>query len=55
MVGRRCLHFGVRWGCEYKGGVQVSDYRVCMSRRWRGGGTAFCAIDLVLEGLKMTQ
>jgi len=36
MVGRRCVHFGVRWGCENRG-VQVSDYSVCMSRRWRGG------------------
>jgi len=25
--------------------VQVSDYSVCMSRRWRGGGTALCAVE----------
>ena len=27
------------------GGVQVSDYSVCMSRRWHGGGTALCAVE----------
>jgi hypothetical protein len=32
---------GVRIG---GGGVQVSHYIVCMSRRWRGGGTALCAV-----------
>ena len=28
VVGRRCVHFGVRWGCENSGGdgVQVSDF-----------------------------
>jgi hypothetical protein len=26
-------------------GVQVSDYSVCMYRRWRGGGTALCAVE----------
>ena len=26
-------------------GVQVSDYSVCMSRCWRGGGTALCAVE----------
>ena len=51
VVGRRCVPFGGRWGCENRGGVQVSDYSMCMSRRWRGGGVALC----VLEGLKMTQ
>ena len=25
-------------------GVPVSDYSVCMSRRWSGGGTALCAV-----------
>ena len=44
MVGRRCVHFGVRWGCENRG-VQVSDYSVCMSRRWRGGGVALCVVE----------
>ena len=44
MVGHRCVHFGVRWGCENRG-VEVSDYSVCMSRRWRGGGTALCAVE----------
>ena len=29
------------------GGVQVSDYSMCMSRRWRGGRVALC----VLEGV----
>jgi hypothetical protein len=25
--------------------LQVSDYSVCMSRRWHGGGTALCAVE----------
>ena len=47
MVGCRCVHFGVRWGGVRNGGrgLQVSDYSVCMSRRWRGGGTALCAVE----------
>ena len=45
MVGRRCVHFEVRWGCEKWGGVQVSDYSVCMYRRWHGGGIALCAVE----------
>ena len=32
---------GVRIG----GGVQVSDYSVCMFRHWRGGETALCAVE----------
>ena len=31
---------GVRMGW-----VQVSDYSVCMSRHWRDGGTALCAVE----------
>ena len=27
------------------GGVQASDYSMCMSRRWRGGGTALCVVE----------
>jgi hypothetical protein len=34
---------GVRTG----GRVQVSDYIVCMSRRWCGGGAALCCRGLV--------
>jgi hypothetical protein len=34
---------GVRMG---GGGVQVSDYSVCMPRHWRGGGTALCCRGL---------
>jgi hypothetical protein len=45
VVGHRCVHFGVKWGCENRGGVRVSDYSVCMSRRWRGGETALCAVE----------
>jgi hypothetical protein len=45
VVGCGCVHFGVRWGCETRGGIQVSDYGVCMSRRWLGGGTALCAVE----------
>ena len=26
-------------------GVQVSDYSMCMSRRWRGGGVALCVVE----------
>ena len=44
MVGRRCVPFGGRWGCENRG-VQVSDYSMCMSRRWRGGGAALCVVE----------
>ena len=44
MVGRRCVTFGGRWGCENRG-VQVSDYSMCMSRRWRGGGAALCVVE----------
>ena len=36
---------GGRWGCENRGGVQVSDYSMCMSRRWRGGGVALCVVE----------
>ena len=25
--------------------MQVSDYSMCMSRRWRGGGVALCVIE----------
>ena len=32
------VRIGGRW-------VQVSDYSVCMSRRWCGGGTALCAVE----------
>ena len=46
MVGRRCVQFGFRWGCENREKwVQVSDYSVCMSRRWCRGGTALCAVE----------
>jgi hypothetical protein len=27
------------------GREQVSDYSMCMSHNWRGGGTALCAIE----------
>jgi hypothetical protein len=27
------------------GGVQVSDYSVCMPRRWCSGGTALSAVE----------
>ena len=27
------------------GGVQVSDYSICMSRRWHGGGVALCVVE----------
>ena len=27
------------------GGVQVSDYSMCMLRRWRGGGEALCVVE----------
>ena len=27
------------------GGVQVSDYSMFMSRRWRGGGVALCVVE----------
>ena len=35
------------------GGVQVSDYSVCMSRRWRGGGTALCAAEGWVGGCQL--
>ena len=44
MVGRRCVPFGGRWGCENRG-VQVSDYSMCTSRRWRSGGVALCVVE----------
>ena len=44
VVGRRCVSFGGRWGCENRG-VQVSDYSICMSRRWRGGGVVVCVVE----------
>ena len=37
---------GVRIG----GGIQVSDYSVCMSCRWRGDGTALCAVEVWVGG-----
>ena len=43
-MGRRCVPFGGRWWCENRG-VQVSDYSMCMSRRWRSGGVALCVVD----------
>ena len=27
------------------GRVQISDYSMCMSRRWRGGGVALCVVE----------
>jgi hypothetical protein len=32
------------------GWVQVSDYSVCMSRRWCGGGTAVCPVEGCVVG-----
>ena len=37
-----CTLWGGRWGCENRGGVQVSDNSMCTSRRWRSGGVARC-------------
>ena len=50
MVGCRCVNFGVRLGCENRGEVQVSDYSVCVSRHWCGGGTALCAVEVWVGG-----
>ena len=44
MVARRCVPLGGRWRCENRG-VQVSDYSMCMSRRWHGGGVALCVVE----------
>ena len=44
-MGRRCVSFGDRWGCENSGGVQVSDYSMCMPRRWHGGVVAVCVVE----------
>ena len=36
-----CILRGQVGVCEE--GVQVSDYSMCVDRRWCGGGTALCA------------
>ena len=45
MVGRRCVSFGGRWGCENREGLQVSDYITRMSRRWHGVVVAPCVVE----------
>ena len=39
-----CTLLGAGGGVRI-GGVQVSDYSMCMSRRWREGGVALCAVE----------
>ena len=36
---------GAGGGVRIGGGVQVSDYSMCRSCRWRGGGAALCVVE----------
>ena len=36
---------GAGGGVRIGGGVPVSDYSMCMSHRWRGGGVAVCVVE----------